>query len=243
MTSVVAAAVEVQPPRVAACALRVLPFYGHREDAPRRCVATVMTVDIVNIAPDARFVGIPPHVLPFGLLESIIVRRGCGDADSKGASSFAPAADGGSADTGTVCLELRRLVMSGSAKGPAVAYGDRTTLTAGELNVDEDAQHEDLRTVRQLSGHYFRFRAVAAATLLALKVHFESGPVPPSIRLEFWGANVLPADCTPATAAALLDANVRVMFALAPLPPKQRFAAAAATANALQAAADAGTTK
>ena len=241
MTSVVAAVAEVQPPRVAACALRVLQFYGHREDAPRRCVATVMTVDIINIAPGARFVGIPPHVLPFGLLESIIVQRGCGDD----ADSSAPSADG-SADAGSVSLELRRLVMPGSAKGPVVAYGDRTTLTVGELNVDEDAQHEDLLTVRRLSGHDFRFRAVAAATLLALKVHFESGPTPPAIRLEFWGANVLPEDCTPSTATALLEANVRVMFALAPLPPKQRFAAAAATAGALQAAAvdvDAADTK
>jgi hypothetical protein len=243
MAVAVATGAEAQPPRVAACALRILQFYGHREDAPRRCVATVMTVDIINISPSARFVGIPPHVLPFGLLESIIVRRGCSDEDDGGSSSFVPAADGGSADAGTVSLEFRRLVTSGSAKGPTVPYGDRTTLTVGELNVDDDAQHEDLLTVRQLSGHDFRFRAVAAASLLALKVHFESGPVPSAIRLEYWGANVLPADCTPATAAALLDANVRVMFALAPLPPKQRFAAAAAKASALQAAADAGSTK
>ena len=218
------------PPRVVACSLRILPFYGWRDHAPRRCVSTVMTVDIAGIAADASYVGVPPHVFPFGLLESIIVLRNDG-------TPAAPAA--GVPDAMPVTLEFSRLVMSGAAKGPAVAYGDRTTLTAGELNVDEDAQHEDLRTVRELTGHDFRFRAVPAATLLSLKVHFDAaaGPTPATIRIEFWGMNVLPEDCTLTTATAAIAAGTPIKFVLPAIPPKQRFESAAATMSALRSAA------
>ena len=224
------------PPRITACALRIEPFYSWRDAAPRRCVATVMTVDIANIAADASYVGVPPHVFPFGLLESIIVLQNDGGSDT----SVPPAA----INIKPVTLEFSRLVMSGTAKGPAVAYGERTTLTVGALNVDEDAQHEDLRTVRELTGHDFRFRAVSAATLLALKVHFDTtlAPAPASIRIEFWGMNVLPEDCSLAVATAALAANAPVKFVLPAIPPKQRFEAAAATMSALRTAAAATTT-
>lgn len=205
----------LSPPRIIGCDVSIpsFPFYTHRDGAEHRAVATLMCVTISNIAPSTQYVAVDPRVFPFGLLESVVVKGG-------------PSSE-------NVVLEFNRIVMSGVTKGTPTPFGAQTFLTIGELNVDEDAQHEDIKTVRELSGHDFRYRMVAAATILALKVNFQTTPPPATIQIEFWGVNVLPKDVTVAHATTLLATNKPLAFMLPPLTPKQRFASAALTLSAL----------
>ena len=195
------------------------PRYAWQDDATHWAVATAMRLVFEDCPPGAKTVHLPPMFLPFGLLESITV----------------DALDTAAAASTRVTISIHRLF--GRRESESRPLGIPIALCGHELNIDNESAHKHIKTVTELTRHDFRFRMVAACSVMNIAVQFE-GAVPPAFAVTLTGANVLPASVNYATANALIAARGRVPFVFPPIPPRVRQQGAqAAMDSAVEAAA------
>lgn len=156
-------------------------------------VSTRITVKC-QIPSDKHKIELHPLSLPFGLLDRISIT-------SSGGTAFA--------------CTIEVLKTTGRVQSDTMHNGSQFALTYKDSKNNQDAADEDLRTVRDRTGHIMKSRMIAGASVARVLVTFsEDVPPPPEFFIHYYGANVLPTD-TDITAA-------RLPFQLPPLTAQAR---------------------
>ena len=193
------------------------PRYMRIDGKQHWAVCTAMQLKFATCPPTAKAVHVPPACLPFGLLDCVTVQRTDGAADA------------------STCVSLAVHRLFGRRESEQRPFGLPISLCGHELNIDDESAHQHLRDVYALTGHDFRYRMVAAGSVMNVAVQFHDGPAPAAFEVTFYGVNVLPWTLTHAAAFALVDAKARVEFVFPPLTPKARQQGAAAAKSSVEA--------
>lgn len=171
-----------------------------------RLVPVVISVLCDGIPPDKRVVQLHTNALPFGLLEGVTVKpERAGDAQ--------------------VPFRVHLMKTSGRRVSGKVEHRDRVSVVFGEMGNTEDAAHPEVRAVKDKTGHVLAHRMLAASSIVHMGIEFYAAP-PSKVRVQFHGANIVPADWDDDRVRAALAARKRVPFELPPLSARQRLGAA-----------------
>ena len=147
-----------------------------------------------HIPCDKHKIELHPLSLPFGLLDRIQITS--------------------SAGTAFACT-IEVLKTTGRVTSDVMHNSSSFSLTYKDSKNNQDAADEDLRTVRERTGHILKSRMIAAASVARVLVSFSPDvPPPPEFFIHYYGANVVPAN-TDTTAA-------RLPFHLPPLTAQAR---------------------
>lgn len=193
--------------------------YEHMAGFHSVLVPTVQTIQVTGlitpIAAPSYSIPIHEEALPWGLIHSITVHHGVwrdpraegpsvsDAAQCSAASTDAPASAGCSGplppplkyslhvckSTGTRESPSREVCSSETAVSSMPPPPCVTSMCNGIMVCDQDAVHEDIARVFTLTGHMLRFRAIAAADIGTVVLHFTNRP-PSSFYIQCWGFNV-----------------------------------------------------
>jgi hypothetical protein len=162
-------------------------------------IPTVQIVQLKHIhtPSTAKAFNIPVHErsLPWGLLHSVTVHEGtyreAVDAHVATCATRQPFTIQINKSTGTRQSRPRFIVPC--VHDAAAQPENIASVVNWPMTCDQDAIHDDIKRVFQLTDHMMRFRAIAAADISSITLCFTSPP-PQHFYIKFWGFNVLPHD-------------------------------------------------
>lgn len=183
------------------------PKYVQIDEAEHRAVAISHSLTFKDVHESSRAFHLPPQLLPFGLCNAANVV--CPDM---------------TLSTARYKLMLRK--SNGMRTSDWHRVNDTADFFAGEMENNDDAHHEDIKTLFSKTGHDFRFRYFAALTLVSVTLEFDSAP-PPSFCFSFFTVNAVQKSTGFGAIQRMLGNRERIEFALRPILPKDRLLAAA----------------